>query len=339
MKKSITAIILVFAMLTGLAACRKLENEGQFVIESKVYVVDDSGNQHNVESVVKDNGETEYYYYDTQGNKVTVAHKDVVIETTKIYKPAPTTMSPEMQSFFEAYSDPDSFQQLVEEDVTQPKLSISEDLISENDFVLDKTVELGADGRPVRGDDSYAEIFMGDSFTADFVVKSDYNGQKASVPFYITKDSKNMYIKATMPVENGGMKMEFLILDKECYVVIPAMRAYVKMSAEDMSDLIPDEAINQEMTDTYVKSGKVKVGGVVYDCDVYTAEGQTIKYYYKDDVLKRVESTTGDDDAASSIVEYNTIKEGADKSKFKVPTGYMDMTSMMGSNFDLNALG
>lgn len=337
MKKNILAIILVFAMLAGFASCKKLENEGEWVVESKVYVTDEYGAQHDVQSVTRTDGETEYYYYNTDGNRVTVAHKDVVVSTTKIYKPAPTTLSPEQQSFIDAYTDPDAFQELVDENVTQPQLDMSEDLISDDVFNEVGGVELDADGKPVRGDKdkAYEEILKGDSFTADFYVKSDFNGQETAVPFYTCKDGNNLYIKTSMPVDGGAMAFEFLIVNKECYIIIPAMRAYVKVPAETLEEMIPQEALEQEMESTYVKSGQVELNGETYDVDVYDADGQTIKYYYLDDQLKRVESTDGEN---TSIVQYNEIKKGADKSKFKVPTGYIDMTTMMGENFDINTL-
>lgn len=336
MKKNIIAIILVFAMLTGFAACRKLENEGDWVIESKVYVVDEYGAQVDVQSVVKDNGETEYYYYDTNGNKVTVAQKDVVVETTKIYKAASTTISPELQSFLEAYTDPDSFQQLIEEDLTQPELSISDEPIPEGEF-KETTVELGSDGKPVRKGNSYVDILSNDSFTADFIVRADYNGEQTAVPFYVTKNSDNMYIETTMPVETGSMRFEFLVKDKECYAIIPAMRAYVKIDSETMGEMIPEGAnLEQEDNSVYVKSGKVTHDGVTYDCDIYDANGQTVKYYYQNDELKRVESYDGEDNV--SIVEYNSVEKGADTSKFKIPSNYMDMTSVLGGSFDFTNL-
>lgn len=337
MKKNIVAIILVFAMLAGFASCKKLENEGEWVVESKVYVTDLYGAQHDVQAVTKTDGETEYYYYNSDGNRVTVAQKDVVVSTTKVYKPASTTLSPEMQSFFEAYSDPDSFQQLVEEQITQPELNISEDPIPEEDFE-EIEVELGSDGRPERGKDNYVEVLKGDSFTAKFVIKSsDYNGEPMAVPFYVTKNSDNLYINSTMPVdEKSGMNVEFLVVNKQCYIIIPAMRAYFKMTSEQLGEFVPDEALDQEMADTYVSSAQVEVDGVTYECDIYDAEGQKVKYYYLNDELKRVE--TADADGNVTIIEYDYVKKGADRSKFKVPTGYMDMTTMMGENFNFNTL-
>lgn len=334
MKKNIIAIVLVFAMLAGFASCKKLENEGEWVIESKVYVTDQYGAQHDVQAVTKTDGETEYYYYNTDGNRVTVAHKDVVVSTTKVYKPAPTTLTPEQQSLLEAYTD---LEQIYDENVTMPELSISDDLILDEDIKEVGGVELDSDGKPVREGNDLVEILNSESYTADFVVKADYNGSMTAVPVYVTKDGNNVYVKSTIPVdEKGALTAEFIIVNKECYIVIPSMRAYFKMTAEQMGEVLPEEAIDHEMASTYVKSGQVEVDGVTYDVDIYDADGQTVKYYYKDGELKRQEADDGNDNV--SIVEYNVVKKGADKSKFRIPTGYIDLTTAMSGNFDINSL-
>ena len=84
MKKNVTAILLVFALLAGFASCRKLEDSEGFVIESKAYIVDSEGVTRDVQSIINDDGKTEYFYYDADGNKVPVKKKEVVVETNKV---------------------------------------------------------------------------------------------------------------------------------------------------------------------------------------------------------------------------------------------------------------
>jgi YD repeat-containing protein len=337
MKRNITAIILVFAILAGFASCKKLENEGEWVVESKVYVTDSYGAQHDVQTTVNTAGETEYYYYNTDGNKVTVAHKDVVVSTTKVFKTAPTTLTPEQQSILEQYTDPDAFKELVDETMTEPELDMSDGLISEEIFTEVTNVEVDNDGEPQRTDKdkAYQEILKGDSFTASFNVSSDYDGKKTVIPFDIAKDKENIYVKTAMPFENGWMELELIAKDKQCYAIIPAMRAYIKVPAETLGEFVPEDVLEQEMNETYVKSGQVEVDGVTYDVDIYDVEGNEVKYYYLNGELKRLENTDGE---TASIVEYKEVKKGADKSKFNVPAGYIDMTSMLNQGFDFNAL-
>ena len=58
MKKNVTAILLVFALLAGFASCRKLEDSEGFVIESKAYIVDSEGVTRDVQSIINDDGKT-----------------------------------------------------------------------------------------------------------------------------------------------------------------------------------------------------------------------------------------------------------------------------------------
>ena len=75
MKRNIIAICLVFALLMSFAACKKLPQDNEFVIESQVYVVDDAGVTHNVQSEYDENGKQVFYYLDYNGNKVIVNNK------------------------------------------------------------------------------------------------------------------------------------------------------------------------------------------------------------------------------------------------------------------------
>lgn len=338
MKKNVTAIILVFAMLTSFAACRKLENEGEWVVESKVYAVNEAGNQVDVQTSVNEEGKTEYYYFDTSGNKVSLSENEVIIETTKVYKAASTTLSPEAQSLLEEYTDIDSFEKLVEEDVTNPELGIADAPISD-DLFEESSIKIGSDGRPERyHENSYKEIFESEKFTADFIVKSDSDGTTYTMPVYFTRDSDNAYISTTMPTENGVLRVEFLIRDKQCYLIVPAMRAYFKVDSDIVNELVP-ENLEGELEDNtvYQKSGEVTVDGVTYDCDVYTAENNTVKYYYLDGDLKRTELLT--ESGESFITEYSSVKKGADSSKFKIPSKYIDMSGILGDDFNLSSLG
>ncbi len=340
MKRNITAIILVFAMLAGFASCKKLENDGEWVVESKVYVTDSYGAQHDVQSVTKTDGETEYYYYNTDGNKVTVAHKDVVVSTTRVFKTAPTTLTPEQQSFFEEYSDPEAFKEnVIEETVTEPEFEISDEPIPEEEVEEITNIEVDNEGKPVRKDDEVTEILKGESYTVDYVLKADYNGKKESVPVYLTKDGEDVYMNVRIPFEDTGVvNTETIVINNECYLVVPAMKAYFKVTADQIGEaaVVPPEVLEEEIDSNYIKSGQIEIDGVTYEVDFYESEGQNIKRFYKNDELKRIEVDDGNGNV--TILEIRSIKKGADKSKLRVPSGYLDLTSTMGENFDPNTL-
>lgn len=367
MKKSIIAITLVFALVAGFASCKKLE--GDYVLSSKAYIVDDQGVTRAVyiadrddiegegsEELPNDGKENnagtkkraanrgknkkEYFYYDDEGKKVTVRAKDVIVEKTRVRVDGTTSpfsnISPEAQSFFAAYDDPEEIANLYEQNVTEPKLAISDDPIPEDNFRRVE-VEIGADGKPAREEvkNRYTNIVESGKFTVDIVVKGSVEGKETVVPIYAVKDGDNAYFDAAVPVENkGSMRFNFIIADGKCYLVIPAMKAYMEIPKESMAEILPgEEIIANELDMKYDSSGEVEFNGKKYICDVYTVDGNTVKYYFAGDELKRVETISADD---STIIEVNSIKPTADESKFRVPRGFIDMTKIIDENFQLS---
>ncbi|MBQ8014859.1 MAG: hypothetical protein IJ264_01580 [Clostridia bacterium] len=346
MKKNIIAIFLIFSMLMSFAACRKLDESGAFVIESKVFVVGDDGVEHNVQSAVNANGEEEFFYYDAFGNKVVVKEKDVVVKTTRV---AATTqelpfnydeLSPEEQSFVDSFNDPEAFDELIDSSIVEPELEFSE-LLPEDSFE-EIEVEIGNDGKPVHDDikQTYEELVKSNRFTMDFNIKGDMNGTDTVVPIVAMRDGDQVYFKVIMPVDNkGSMEFNCIIKNKQCYLIIPSMRAYLVVPAESMSEFIPSDLITEsENNMKYLYTAEVDYEGESYMCDVYedAQGGATVKYYYKDGELKRMENIV--DETNSTIIEINEISSRVDSSKFKVPKNYIDMTKIMGSNFDFSSL-
>ena len=340
MKKNVTAILLVFALLAGFASCRKLEDSEGFVIESKAYIVDSEGVTRDVQSIINDDGKTEYFYYDADGNKVPVKKKEVVVETNKVSVASSGesgTLSPEAQSFFDAYNDPEKFEELLDTDVTQPELVISDEVIPENTFKEIK-VELGSDGKPIHTniEKNYNDIVNSHKFTMDFVVKETMDGEEMTLPIVAIRDGENLYFETQMPVEGkGSMKFNFIITNGKCYIVIPAMRAYAEVPKEYVQEIIPSEIVTDDVEMEYVKSGEVVFEGKKYICDVYKSGNDTVKYYFADNELKRIETISGDN---TSILEIKELSTKADSSKFKIPSNYFDMTKFLGENFQISDL-
>lgn len=332
MKKSITAIIMVFALLMSFAACQRLPEDTEgFVVESKAYYVDGEGVTRNVESEVDENGKTVYYYIDADGNKVTLKKKDVVVESTKIRETESLSLTPEEQSFFDIYNNPEAFDQLIDSSITTPELDLSEDVISEEKFEKIE-VELDNSGKPVHDEveKTYEEIMKGDKFTVDVVFKGIVNGTETTVPMKASRDGDKVYIETAIPVEGqGSLKCNIIMRDNKCYFVLPAMRAYMAAPVESMDEIFTDDffaTAEQETQGTYVSSAEVELEGKTYICDIYDNNGSTSKEYYFEGNLKRVEVINGDD---ITIMQFNEVSDKVDKSVFKVPTNYMDMSRFM----------
>lgn len=340
MKRNIIAICLIFALLMSFAACKKLPQDSEFVVESQVYVVDDEGVTHNVQTENDENGKQIYYYIDGNGNKVVVSKKDVVVESTKVRKTTTTVyagleLTPEEQSFLDVYNDPDAFENLVDENLTEPELEIDE-IIPEENFEEIK-VEVDKDGNPKHDniEDRYTDIVKGEKYTMDMALKTVTNGETMTIPMKVIRNGDKMYFETAMPVNGqGSMKMAFLLRDDTCYFIVPGMRAYMQMPMEGMDDIFNTDftgSFDEESQATYISTSEVEYNGKKYLCDVYESEGSTVKYYYTDNEFKRMEAT--DPDGNITIMEFNEVSDKADSSKLKVPSGYIDMTKLMGQDF------
>ena len=337
MKRNIIAIGLVFAVLMSFASCKKLPQDNEFSVETQVYVVDDEGVTHNVQSEYNQNGEQIYYYEDYEGNRVTVADKDVVVQTTKVRKTTAVyegmELTPEEESFLNTFNDPDTLDNLVDESIVTPELEISDQPIPEDTFEEIK-VEVDSSGNPKHEDieKRYTDIVESGKFTIDFVIKADNNGQEMVVPLHVVRNDDKMYFETAMPVNGeGSMKMAFLMRDKTCYLIIPGMRAYMTMPADEIANIFNTDMVQSDGNATYISTNEVDFEGKKYVCDVYESNGTVIKYYYTDNEIKRIEST--DPDGGISIMEINEISDRVDTSKLKVPSGYIDMTKFIGQDF------
>lgn len=339
MKRNIIAICLVFALLVSFASCKRLPQDNEFVYESKVYVVDDAGVTHNVQSEYDENGKQVFYYEDYNGNKIIVNHKDVVVESTKVRKTTSVyeglDLTPEEQSFLDIYNDPNAFDNLVDESLTEPELEI-EDTIPEENFE-EIEVDVDSEGNPKHDDieKRYTDIIESGKFTMDMVLKTVSNGEEMTIPMHVVRNGDKMYFETAMPVNGeGSMRMAFLLRDNACYFIIPGMRAYMKMPVEDMGELFNanvTEGFESDVNAKYISSSEVEYNGKKYICDVYESEGSTVKYYYTDKEIKRMEAT--DPDGNVTIMEFNEVSDKADSSKLKVPSGYLDMTKLMSQDF------
>ncbi len=334
MKKNITAIILIFALLISFAACRRLDSEN-FQIETKAYIVDSDGVTHNIE-----NEGSDYFYYDASGNKISVNSDDVVIETKKITEPH--TFTPEEQSYLNSLGNVGSIEDIedvFEADAVVPELEIDE-IIPEDSF-NEIDVELGENGEPEHSNMTYEELLKSETFTIEVNIKSNVNSVETSVPLKLARNGDNLYFETAMPLENGKgyTRLNFLVLDDACYVIIPSIRGYMTIPKETIGEMVPEDFADlggeEDVKGTYVSSGEVDYNGEKYICEVYELDGATTKYFYQDDVLKRIETKK---DADESITEIKQMTTDVNKSLFAVPNNYFDFTEMMGGEINMSSI-
>ena len=195
MRKNIIAIVLVFALAFGFASCKQLEKTDMFTIESQVYIVDDEGVTRNVQTRIKENGEVEYFYIDSDGNTIFVKKDDVVIETKRVLASTTdsNTFSPEAQSFLDAFNDPSSLDELI--DTKDEAQSEPEKIVNVNDL-LDELIaqSVALVGKPValmNKEDKMRAIGFLSQNGAFLVTKS---GDKIAKYFGISKYTLYSYI-------------------------------------------------------------------------------------------------------------------------------------------------
>ena len=346
MIKKISAILLVFALLAGFSACRRLEGN-EFNKQENAFVVNDEGVTQQLATRVNEEGKTEYYYTDSNGNEIVVDKNNVKVETT--YVPVQTTLSDKEIDKIIEDGDLEKLEDAVTEDIAEPEFEMSDGIISEETFEKVE-VELDNEGKPIHGAASsktMGEILKSGTFTIDFTVKAKVDGVETILPIKMMKDGNNMYMETIYPISaTGKIRTNLIANDDGFFLVIPVLNAYLKMPSEEMEGAgsmgdifegydftnIEDDI---KMNDGYESSGKVTVNGQTYDCDIFKGEdGATVKYYYLNNELKRIENTS---DAGEIITEFKEISGKVDKSKFKTPKG-RDLAKMAESLSALEGL-
>lgn len=293
--KSIIAITLMFAVLFSLCACRKLDNS------------------------VEIDGEGETY---SDSNSLADTSEDVS-----------TTLSEEMQEFVNSITDPAKEDEYFEKN--DAVLGIADEAIDTEDMT-EVTVKTDSDGNPVHGDQKtfFNKLADAEQYTIKMTLKSiSTDGESTTVNITMMKNGSDAYIETKLPVSNGSaLPMTILLKDKKCTIYMTSLKAYMEVPQDTYTSIVDEMelATSQESTATYVESGEVDVNGTTYDVDVYEDDGSTIKYYYLNDEIKRVEAI--DSDGNISIIEYTQITMTADASKFTAPTGYLNMTNIMNSD-------
>ena len=289
--KNWAAIILVFALAFGFCSCRKLDNK-----------IDVNGNSVNG---------------DVNGGE----SSDVS-----------TTLSKEMQEFVDSMTDPAK-----ESEYYQPneaELSIADGVIDTEKMV---DVSTDPDANPENRDVEYIKkVTEGKKYTVKMTIKTiPTDGDTVSTNVTMMKNGDDSYIETQLPVagSNTVLPMSIVKKDGKCTMYVTSMKAYMDIPDDTYETMLEEiqaasDASNNDAE--FVESGKIDVNGTTYDVDIFTEDGTTIKKYYANDELKRIEAI--DPDGNISIVEFTEISDEVDESKFVTPKGYFNMTDLMDSD-------
>ena len=323
--RSTAAVILVFSVILSFCACRKLDTEN---FQPGSYVIDDSGEKHEVETTVNEKGDTEYFYVDNSGEQVVVEKKDI-ITTTAAYNEI--SLTPEQESFIESFNDPKAMEEHLDYS-PEAELVIADDIIDTEE--MEEVENTSQPLHPGRAE-YISDLTAGDSYTLDVTLRTKSEGNNSTMNMVTCKSGDKLYFSTKIPTDNGGsMPLNILKANGKCTVYLPSYMISIDVPAESLQEMQNEinfaqdqEETGLEYQDSYTITGE---DGSTYDVDLYKSEDVTVKYYFLGDDLKRVESSDGNGN--DMIIEYNVVTTSVDESKFITPVGYIDMTNVIDSD-------
>ena len=300
MSKRILAVILalIIAMLT-FAACSKEK-------EPDSYFVDEEG---NTQMAVKDD-DGNYIVTDEEGNT------SVVDDRNQIEQIEQNKENQEIESILnEIETDPDK---IMEDADKNAGLQMSDDLVEEP---LVTEAPATAQSKASARIEKYKKILSSNKFTISATVK-EVGTETTEYPFTYIRSGNNAYVETAVPFEEGKViKANMVIKDGVTYCEIPSLNSYMIVDDMSIEDLASGTFDGGEIgTYKFVESGVVTLNGKKYTCDVYSVDEDTVKYYYdSNDSLVRIERISKHE---SAITEISSIKNTADDSKIKKPSGF-----------------
>lgn len=304
MSKKILAIIFAFVIvLMTFASCKK---------DDGYYFVDDNGETQ----VVEKNDEGKYFVTDDEGNTSYIEDQEIIDRIEENSEAAGIK-----NILDEVGTDPDK---ILDNADKNDSLQMSDELVTEP---LVTVAPEKAEDKAAERLAAYKNIISTNKFTIDAVVK-EVGSETIEYPFTYIRSGNGAYIETAVPFEEGKViKANMIMKDGVTYCEIPSLKSYMiveDMGIEDLASGTFDE--NEIETYVFVESGTVSTNGKKYTCDVYTVGDDTVKYYYdSNENLVRIERISKRE---SVITEIKSIKNTADESKIKKPSGF-NITSLV----------
>ncbi len=196
--------------------------------------------------------------------------------------------------------------------------------VDEKDLKSDKK-DLIKDGTSTKKTSLRDDVIIKTSKTGKFTLKAKLKASSGEdTPVTCVTNGKKFAYDMTM----NGSQVRIIMDGNNLYLLLPAIKWYVKMSTDDiglesMDDMMSNLASTE---DKYVGSTKVTVNGTEYTCEEYkNSDGRITKYYFdKNNNWKRIEGINGDE---VTIMEIDSFSGKVDDSVFSLK-GYTDMTAI-----------
>ncbi len=305
MKKKIIAIVValvvVISAIVVVAVVLKDKNKAP-----DSYYVDDEG---QTQVVIKDD-DGNYLVTDKDGNTSVVDDQNIVDQIEQNKK------DEEIESILnEVGTDPNK---IMEDADTDSGFQMTDDLVEEPLVpVAPETAESYAEKRL----QTYKSVISSNKFTIEATIK-EVGTENTEYPFTYIRSGDGAYIATAVPFEEGKViKANMIIKDGVTYCEIPSLKSYMVVDDMSIADLGSGSFDSGELeTYVFVESGTVTLNGEKYTCDVYSVDNDTVKYYFNSKgSLVRIEKISKNE---SIITEIKSIKNTADESKIKKPSGF-----------------
>lgn len=187
-------------------------------------------------------------------------------------------------------------------------------------------------GKPVDSqfDSSVGSLLKSEKYTMKFDIQMDGPDGVETLPVTAYISGKKIALKTSMMMDKQKLDVIMIANGNDFKVVMPFLRAYATLPAEEFSELMPP--LDADDTNTkYVGTTKVKHKGVDYICESYESEGTVTKYYFSAGELKRIEII--DADGTPTVFDNVVFTPKVDESVFKIPKGYVDMSKILSGGF------
>ena len=159
------------------------------------------------------------------------------------------------------------------------------------------------------------------TFSYDFTVTSEYDGERSESAGSVAYDGGNMAISTEQEVEGAMVKSRIIILDGQMYVIDDASQMIINMGKVSR-ELTGTIAVDYEDM-TLIGSGEGEVNGRTLPYDEYEIDGITTRFYMDGGQVYAIESTLTEENAWSLMIISNAsskVPEGA----FDLPEGYTE---------------
>ena len=165
--------------------------------------------------------------------------------------------------------------------------------------------------------DPYFAIFAGKQYVAQYHYQEFTGSQLEDRSMTVAVDGADQAIR----ISGENTDTTYLTLDGQAYVVDHLNRTIVRNESADPSGETADDGIIEappfkDVGSTYVGSWHDQ--GFIYE-EYYTANGNRMFYYFEGNVLKRIRSTSGENEFNLDVIE---ISDTAAPELIELPEDY-----------------